>query len=1122
MKWSLSILLLLGLNSLFAQNSVLSTGQWFKVGITERGVYKIDAAFLSELGIDVSTLDSRTFKIYGNGGGGPLSQLNSDARPEDLIENAIYGAGTDDGTLGDSDYFLFYGDSPHTYEWDGQKWLFDRHLYCDTSYYFLTFGGAAGMRMVEVEQPTGQATTVQSFVDAAFYEEHRYNKLSSDGGGSGRQWYDDFFYRSNAPTITLSTPDAVDSAWLTARMLGVSDIKANFEFVWQGQQIGTLPFDRVSLGEGSTYELKGRNVSGTFPFKIQSDNQSIDIRLVGADNASEVQGAINQLVLNYRRALILNESILIFSNTLGLGNPMSELAIGGSPDIMWEVTDPLNPIMLKGANSSIMSPSDKVRNYVAVKGNNLSYPIGLGEIENQNLHSLNPKDGLIITARAFKEQADRLADFHRTYDELDVEVVTIDEVYNEFSSGRLDITSIRDAIRFYWNKSSTFRYVTLFGDCTFDPRNQGFFQTNHIPIYESRNSLDPVESYSSDDYYGFMERSEGIWPENNNGDHTLEIGIGRLPAQTVDEARDVVTKIIRYASSSRTLGPWKNKITYVVDDGDRNQHIVDAELLSRYMDRYQAQTALTKIYLDTDEQPREGSYNQKEHGNGRVTYEKIKSAVLEGTFMLDFLGHGNEESWAHEEIFNHQLQSSLSNSIKLPIFVTATCEFGRYDSGIGPSGAEKLLLNPNGGAIALLTTSRPVYANTNYYVNSAFHQYLFERDNGEYLRLGDITRLTKNASLSGPINRNFALLGDPMLRLAYPQMDVVVTEINNTIVTNQIDTLSALEHVTISGEIRDLEGELVDDFNGIVTTKLFDRKTQRQTLGDESTPYTYKVQENQLFAGEATVKNGIFDISFILPKNISYVFDKGKMTFYASNDQMDASGSFTDLVLGGSDNTLVEDVTSPEVSLYMNDTNFVSGDIVGSSSLFIARINDESGINTSGLGISQDIILTINDEDSYVINNYYTADVDTYTSGTIAFPLRDLSPGRNRATLIVWDVHNNPTTQEVEFIVSDQPEIRLSNLMNYPNPANGSTTISFEHDRIGEQLDVNVQLYSSRGSLIDEFMFEVDDSQQKVDYLDIDLPTTKYQPGMYFYRVNVTSTFDDITGSDVQRLIITN
>ena len=1119
MKWLLFIwfsVMLPGLAT--SQNSVLSEGNWYKLSIEEAGIYKLDYDFIeNQLDINIENLDPRTVKIYGNGGG-MLPQRIDTPRPLDLIQNPIIASGQADGKMDQNDYFLFYAKSPHEFELANRRWKGRSNLYTDKNYYFLTFGGEEGIRIEEQNEIEGSYPAVTDHIERIFIDESSINI-----GKSGREWYGNLTGRNSFTEYFLETPGARDSIHVQLELVGVSYTGAEFEVSMNGTSMENIP---VSSVPDESYQPLGDEVSKIYSFKHTDPELDIRYSIVTNGETRDLLSYTNRITLSYDRDLTLESDQLQFSLSANMDDPISTVEIFSEnlPDYVLDVSNStsFSAIPFDYENNSLRFNSDrsKERNYVVFRGNDFPRPEFEGTVPNQNLKSLSPADGLIVTHPDFLSQAERLAFFHSEQDGLDIAVVTSDHVYNELSSGKPDLTAIRDLTHFYWKKTPSFRYLLLFGDGSFDYKDRVSQNTNFVPIYQSRESLDPVLSYCSDDYFGFMDDDEGEWIENRNGDHTLEIGVGRIPVTTPEQAEDVVDKIIRYATSTRLIGEWKNTITYVVDDGDNNLHMNDAEDFSDYVFENHPSISINKLYLDIYDQEIFPNYETSSSSR-----RAVESTIDQGTFMVNYIGHGNEEQWMAENVLDREVVNSLSNRFKLPVFVTATCEFGRVDDPTIPnndraSSAEVLLRNPNGGAIALLTTSRPVFASSNYLVNAAFHTFLFEKEN----RLGDIMRKTKNASLSGPRNRNFSLLGDPFLRLAYPEQNISIDEINESLFTSS-DTLSALEHITLSGSIRNPGGSINPVFDGVATIKIFDRIVEKRTRGQENAPFTYKIQENILFRGKVSVKSGEFQSTFILPKNISYRFEEGKIEVYASSEDnsTDASGATRDILIGGSNPDPEIESNPPEVYVYLNDSSFQNGDKVGSSSLFIAQLKDESGINTSGIGISQDITLTLSNGENYVLNNYYTAHLDSYQEGSIVFPLNDLEAGKYTATLKVWDIHNNPVESSVSFIVSDRPQVRLFNVRNYPNPIEGKKTIiTFDHDRMGEELGVKIWVYDLEGSMIGEYGFEVDASTSTIDGLEINMNSEKLNPGIYFYHLRVKSSLDNAVGEKTGKMIKIN
>tara|TARA_Y100000310_G_scaffold342115_1_gene443854 strand:+ start:3516 stop:6857 length:3342 start_codon:yes stop_codon:yes gene_type:complete len=1094
--------------------SVLNDGSWFKLGTTTEGIYKLDRDYLVNLGIPGS-VDPRTIKLYNHGFRGKLPQANSIVRPFDPVEINIAGYGTSDGTLDQNDYFLFYSQGPDRLLFDEEGYLdYDHNIYSDTLYFLITYGGEnQGKRIPPAESRSLVSDSRSSYLKMFSHEKDEYNQLES-----GRRWMTKGVTRSNnIMDFSYSVPEATGAISLWTSFAADSEGPCSFDVLVNNEEIGVIEIDSIT---GATYSQKQKYSEDHLTANMSGSTANLRFRFNHSSGNSI--GFLDYFVLGVESSFESNENIIrIAPGTQYNWNIPSDLEV-------WDVTNLTSVKKIPVTNNVFTNlPDESV--LVALKGNDFSNPTSFGPVPNQNIKSLASSEAIIVTHPKFLSQAQRLARFHESLDNMTVGVVTTTQVYNEFSSGAQDITAIRDYFKYCYDQGKNLKYGLLFGDASYDYKNLLANNTNYVPIYESRESSHNIFSHSSDDYFGFMEDNEGEWSEGklrNNSvffeepyeDHTLEIGIGRLPTKTLEEAEIVVDKIIRYKTATQVLGKWRQQVAYLVDDGDRNEHVRQAEIFYDIIEEDHFQYNTKKLYLDRYDQ-------DVEPGPNSPVTKDVVNTIKDGVFMFNYVGHGNEFQLTslQELAIDRDVIRGLSNRHKLPLFVTATCEFGRYDNPIRDSGAELLMSNANGGAIALITTTRPVYAHTNEPVNIAIHENLFRRVGGEYPRLGDVIKNAKNESLSGPINRNFALLGDPMLRLNYPQYDITLDQFQA-----EQDTLSALQRLNITGTVKN-GSTRVDDFNGTATITVWDIPQAKTTLGDESEPFTFEEQTNALYRGDVSVIEGTFDAEIILPKNISYKYQKGKITIYASNvsGYTDASGATRNFVIGGTATNLESDTDAPEISMYLNDQTFKSGGTVGPSSLFIAELSDENGINISNNGFGQGITLQLNDSDPVPLNEFYTAELDTYKKGYVVYPLQNLSPGKYIAKLKVSDTYNNFTESTVEFYVSDTPSLKIFNALNYPNPVNSNefTTFSFEHDREDEQLEINLMLYDLHGQLVNQLDHTVDSSSRKIDYLTMRMSNFQgsgLKKGIYLYRLKVSSTLDDASNEIVKRLIIIN
>ncbi|HAI74938.1 MAG TPA: hypothetical protein DCM08_01710, partial [Microscillaceae bacterium] len=1043
----------------FAPNSVLAEGRWWKLGVVETSIHKIDAAFLRTLGVNPAEIDPRTIRLMGNGGG-MLPQANNAPRLDDLVENAIWVSGEADGRFDPDDFILFYAQSADAWTFNPVSRLFEhqKNLYADTNYYFLQIGTTQGLRISTQPLLAPTPQNITTFDDYLFYEAETRSILRS-----GRQWYGEAFETNLSQNFTFRIEGiaAGTNATLTAALMASGSQPSNFAVSIGNTPLGNVAIPAIPQG---TFDVKGAEALQSFTFNTLSLSSSANpVVNLTYNRAGGSVGFLNYLRLNFRRNLQLYGNQTAFRSVESLGFPQVNYVIQNvdANTLIWEITNPLRPtnqpLNLSGSTAQFTATSATLKQFIALSGNNFRAPIAVGSIPNQNLHALGTPTMLILTSRKLLSEAQRLANF-KNQSGISTQVALVEEIYNEFSSGRQDISALRDFIRMlYLRNPASLRYVLLFGGASYDYKFRLRNNTNLVPTYESFESLHPIFSFSSDDYFGFMEATEGNWVETSAGDHTLELGIGRLPVAKVEEAAAIVDKIIRY-SSPQALGDWRNRVCFVADDGDFNIHQQDADFLANKIVNNYPNYLVDKLLLD--------AFKQVSSPTGEKSpalSEALNREINEGALIVNYTGHGGEVGWAEEDLLNIPQIRNWTNSHRLPLFVTATCEFGRYDNPDIFSGGQVALATPNGGAIALITTTRPVFSNTNFLLNNAFYDVCFEPIQGQMPRLGDLQRLTKNNSLNGAVNRNFVLFGDPSLQLAYPQHRVVATRLNGKDLLTNPDTLKASAKVRIEGEVRDLNGNKLTQFNGVMQATIFDKRQTFTTLGNKNQPFTYEQQNNALFRGAVSVRNGNFSVEFRMPRNINFVVGQGKWNFYAQNPQanIDAQGSQVSIRVGGTSATLPTDNQPPDIQLFMDDEAFKTGGLVGSNALLIAKLRDENGINISTAGIGQDItsLLDNNLTDIRILNDFYSADLDSYQSGEVRYPYQNLSPGVHRIKVKAWDNFNNSAEKTVEFFVGQDARLLLKDVLNYPNPLADQTTFRFDHNRKGQDLLVVIQIF---------------------------------------------------------------
>ncbi|MEM7109166.1 MAG: type IX secretion system sortase PorU [Bacteroidota bacterium] len=1117
-----------------AQNSVLQEGLWYKIPVTEDGVYKLSYEFLRNTGIPVDDLDPRKIKIYGNSGG-MLPQSNSEQRPFGLLESSIQVVGEEDGSFDNSDYVLFFASGPHGYAYDNDELQYEYNIYSDLNYYFLTYEGAQGARIATAEDLGEGFPIIDTFNDFRHYEIEETNLLIS-----GREWYGERFDLNTQRDFTFD----VEGLHTGSEVTIVSDVMtqafqgSSFDVSINGinlgsQSLGSVPnFLDPVVNNPNRYSVKGRSSQKEYSIStdlINSDRLTVGLTYNKGGTLRSV-GYLNFLELQVIRDLALYDDQTIFRSLESLENGISSYVVDNMsvPNRVWNITNRELPLSqtytMEGTIARFTVESDDLKEFVVFDPNMVPEPTSIIQIPNQDLKGLPPSEFLIVTHPNFLSEAERLAAFRRSNDHLSVSVVTTEQVFNEFSSGKQDVSAIRDFAKYHYDRHGKLRYLLLFGKGSYDYKDVLSNNKNFVPVYESYNSLEPLDTYASDDYYGFLEEDEGAWEEINGGNHTMEIGVGRFPVTNIQQAKVVVDKAIRYESDGRTLGAWRNEIVFVADDADGNLHHQQADQLTTFIDTTFYDFNSNKLFLD--------EFPQISRPNGQTSpkaRKALEDAIERGALMVNFTGHGGEIGWMQEEILDLFLIDDLQNRNRLPLFVTATCEFTRHDDPKRASGGELMVTTERGGGIAIVSTCRPVRSSSNFALNKEFLNHIFDQQNGEFLRLGDIFRLTKNGSvdLAQDVrkvgNRNFALLGDPSLRLAYPENRIVITDLAEG--ETSTDTLKALAKTTISGEVRSPNNALLSSFSGTLDITVFDSDVPKTTLGQDNAPFKFSEKENKIFKGSASVQGGRFEVSFVVPKNVSQRFETGKISLYASESSTmaDATGADISVKVGGTATTSDQDTTPPRIAIYMGDTLESKTTGISHNTMLFAKLTDESGINISGFGISNSITATIDDDEVFILNDFYTANKDSYQTGWVSFPINDLEEGKHTIELQAADTYNNIQTERLTFFVADPSSVLISKLKNSPNPVKSNTTFSFAHNRAGDDLEVNLQIISSMGELVRDIDIRVDDSAPLVSLYEWNgagVNNENLRQGIYLYRITVRSLQDGAKGQEFQKLIL--
>ena len=1099
--------------------SPLSSGTWAKFSVTADGLYKIDFNQLQAAGFNPDNIHPAKIQLFGNGTG-MLPQANSAERTNRLQEIALEVVGGADGVFHQQDYILFYGQGPDRHHYDLQKQIFfyENNLYEDKNYYFLTVAGQDGKRVTTAESLQGSHPAISTYNDFIYHETESHNELKS-----GRHWFGERFEFTTERSLQFTYPGIVENSSIkvVSQVMAQTFEPASFHLFLNGLLLKEQPMATIP---NTQYGIKGRLTTDTVVVNATSVNaagiteQRFNYQYLKGASGKSV-GFLDFLLASVVRKLEVYDKQTIFRAAQSLANPTSTFEVGSFPSdgVIWEVTDPFNckiqAFQSAGGKASFATETSQLKTFIA---SNTFLPAQWeGAVANQDLHGNGPAELLIVTHPDFFGAASRLAAHRQQKNGVSARVVTTTEVYHDFSGGKQDPTAIRDFAKSLY---PGIKNILLFGRASYDFKNRVNKNTNLVPTYESRNSLSPLDTYSSDDYFAFFDPDEGEWKEAFNVSHTLDAGVGRLPVKTSEEADIVVDKLIAYDNNPKALGEWRKEILFVADDGDFNLHQRDADKLATEVEKDHNDFNTQKIYVDAFEQITRPSGQSSPEA--RAALNKV---LKRGALIVNFTGHGSERVWLAERIMDEELIGEWKNDVVFPFLVTATCEFGRHDDPAQISSSELAIFKKNGGTIGLVTATRPVSSSTNAFLNSSFYEALFKKENGQFRDMGTVFRDTKNNSVTGVSNRNFAFLGDPSMRLAMTPHEIVTTSIQTEAGS---DTLKALSKVIIKGEIH-AGGERDMGFNGTLAATLKDREIVVETLGDENPPFQFKDRLNALFRGDASVINGAFELAFIVPKNIAPEISFGKLSLYAKehNLERDAIGGQMNFKIGSSEADDGTDKTPPLVRAFIGDTTFVNGGIASPNTQLIALFSDKSGINISRFGFEQGIAAILDDEKTFDVSDYYIASKDDFTGGTLVFPLEGLSVGKHRIQVMARDVFNNVATATVDFVVPKDQGLVIGQLLNYPNPFSSTTTIQFEHNRPGEDIDVAVTIVDITGQVVNTMHQEVFSSQFLVTLPEWDGTNrfgAKLNNGVYLLRVSVRSQVDGSKNERLSKIIILN
>ncbi|MEG2239353.1 MAG: type IX secretion system sortase PorU [Bacteroidales bacterium] len=1113
-------------------SSVLSQGKTLKIGINISGMYQITYQNLVEQGLINQAIPSTKLALYGNKAG-MLPRYNIDGIYDDLRALPILLYDGQDGVFGPGDYFVFYGESPHTWTYTGNKkapFQHQIHLYSDLNYYFV--GVNENQTPVRIEKEAAPAIVPQNDLSQFLDYQHYENDLVNICNGSMNWFGESFQNNGESKTFPFYLPDAVfagESNQKAIILLQVAGNNANYANAYFNINIENNAHS-ISIPSHSSSNCAIMNHQS---FTQDLFSTSLPIKLTYYKSGSATNGYLDFISIFYPRYLKLYKGELRFRAGDTLHSPTRFLlSKANSHTKILNVSDIYHTHELTTSfaeNTATMSfacsPSDWQNEYIAFDGSSYHSPAFIGITNIQNLHGQGNIDYAIVTHPNFLQQAEKIAELHRTRNAYNTVVATTEQVYNEFSSGVQDPSAIRLFMKMFYDRADKAdrtevnttetsienstetnlskapylgpSYLLLFGKASYDYRNRNSKQSNFVPTFELFDLYKEGGESPLEDNFAYLGDGEGA---SNSLYYTqpyqiglMDIAVGRLPVSTKQEAENVLKKIEIYSSptylfdknrpeTGGNLGNWRNDITFITDDGFESD-MESTSYLAKIIEKDYPTANIEKLYADAYERVATAVTS-----TFPLLRENIKLRMDKGGFFVGYLGHSGWEAWGDERHLTLDDISKWAPNYAFPMMASSSCSFAYFDQVDKISGAEQAVLHPHGGAISMLATSRTAYSGGIERIQSDFISHAMDKSSKKMPTIGDAYLQAKINNKNNEAYR-FILLGDPGLPSALPKYNVNTLTINGKSVKEAVvDTFKAFSTITIEGEIQKRDGSVFSDFNGLIFTKIFDKATKETTKGQYdphsntvNEKVTYSIQQNMLYNGQNQVTNGKFMLTFIVPKDIAYNYGPGKISYYAYSDSLgDANGYFNNFIVGGSDPNAIIDTTAPIVKLYLNRDNFINGSTVGNMPYLYAEISDKFGINTTGSGIGHDMTLIVDgkNKEPLIANNLFQYNTGSYNAGTLLYPL-DLANGKHSIELKVWNIYNISTTAILNFEINSSNRFEVYQFIATPNPigSTGYTDFYFSHNGIGGGISYcELSIYSLSGSLITTLRYDISDA----------------------------------------------
>ncbi len=1103
--------------SSYAENSILSEGKWVKISVETTGMHLITDAQLREWGFT----EPSKVKVYGYGG-----QRISDAL---YIHNY-----TDDLPLAPqkkiSRGIAFYAQGPVKWSKANNSYSPAQNPFSTKGYYYLSDRDNDTTSLKPLARGTSTSTPRTHFDDRLFHEIDEYSP-----GNTGHTLYGEDFRYTPSRTFNFELTDFTGDTTvqtITTFFAKTHSANSKLTFTVNGTKLESSQSDEIRSISPDDHNF---GAEAQIPKSFKLKDSKLSLGLTHSSSASILDARLNYIAITYPRHLRLQNGYLRFS----LIKP-SFIIEGATTDThVWDVTKPSNALELpteaSGKGVSVINQYGGAREYVAWNENaTLPSPKLVGKIANQNLHAEETPDMVIFTIKEWEDQAQRIADYHIKADNMKVLVVDQEAVFNEFSSGVPDPNGFRRLLKMFWDRGQAsgtpLRYALFMGRQHFDNRrltvDSRTMTYKTMPSWQSDICTDDNSSFTTDDIYAFLEDGSGVAMGNDR----INIAVGRIPVRSVSNAKAVVDKLFRYINSM-PKGEWKNHIMTVADDQDQGIHLEQSESLIQYLqaNKRGSDFFYDKVYID--------AYT-KFDGTYPAAREKMFRLLNEGTMWWNYIGHANTTGWTHEKILTIEDMSNLFLR-RYPILYAATCDFFRWDAS-SLCGAEVMFNLENGGIIAGISATRPVWIAENGYLSEALGRQLLQTDkDGNFRTLGEIYMAMKNNIINKEgetmpsTNRlRYVLMGDPAMPLSLPNNSIKIHTINGKAINpDNPPQIMACQEISIEGAVYDPLGKtIISDFNGTIQTTLFDAEKSVTTLGnggDNGKEITYEEQGSRLLTSNGKIENGIFSIKIIMPSEIANNYRLAALNLAAYSDgenSKEAFGCERNIYVYGRDENADIDTIAPVIeSMVLNHSSFQNGDHVNDSPMLLARISDNRAINLSTAGIGRQMMIYIDGTKGYTdVPNYFTP-TDAQRQGDIAYPISGLMPGEHTLRLRVWDSSGNYAESEIVFNVDEAIAPTIMDIYSDANPASIETNFYVSHDRPDAMATITVTVYNMLGAEVWSSTVQGKSDMYQSFPIKWDLRDNaghRVNRGIYLYRATMTTDGKEFS-SKTKRIAVT-